>query len=260
MNPVAFYVFGIGIRWYGILITMGIILGILISKKSSEYKDVNYEELLNIVLISLPIGIIGARIYYVAFNFSIYENNLIDIINIRHGGLAIHGGIIFGLIAAYIYCRVRNLKTLDYLDVAAPSIVLGQSIGRWGNFFNSEAHGGVVSYDFIKVFPEFIQNGMKISDVYYHPTFLYESVWDFVVFIIIFLLLKRNRNNQSSKGLIILTYVGLYSIGRFFIEGLRTDSLYFGNFRIAQIQSIVGIGIWIIYLFINHKKKEVRYY
>ena len=138
------------------------------------------------------------------------------------------------------------------MDFVAPSIVLAQAIGRWGNFFNSEAHGGPVSYEFISKFPLFIQKGMHIDGVYYHPTFLYESVWNLAVCIILIYILRR----KYEKGAVISAYVGLYSFGRFFIEGLRTDSLMLGNIRVAQLVSLIGVTLSIVYLLYLRAKKN----
>ncbi len=251
MNPVAFYVFGFSIRWYGIFIATGMAIAITLLQYTCKYRDVNFDSLLDIVLISLPIGIIGARLYYVAFDFNNYRNNLLDIFNIRGGGLAIHGGILFALVSAFIIARRKKMSFFKMADVTAPTIIIAQAIGRWGNFFNSEAHGGPVSYNFIKKFPHFIQQGMHIDGIYYHPTFLYESIWDFTVFIILMIILRKTKK----VGIVFFTYVGLYSIGRFFIEGLRTDSLMFGSFRIAQLVSLFGIVIWMAYLILSKNKK-----
>ena len=251
MNPVAFNIFGISVRWYGIFIGTGMALAIILANYTCKYRDVNYDSLLDVVLISLPIGIIGARLYYVAFEFNNYKNNLIDIFNIRGGGLAIHGGILFALVSAFIIAKRKKMSFFKMADVAAPTIIIAQAIGRWGNFFNSEAHGGPVSYDFIKNFPYFIQQGMHIEGIYYHPTFLYESLWDFTVFIILMIILRKTKK----VGIVFFTYIGLYSIGRFFIEGLRTDSLMFGPFRIAQLVSLSGIVIWVAFLILSKYKK-----
>jgi len=252
MNPVAFYVFGLSIRWYGILIGTGMALAMILANYTCKYRGINYDSFTDIMLISLPIGIIGARLYYVAFDFSNYKNNLISILDIRGGGLAIHGGIIFALISAFIISKHKKMSFLKMADAAAPPIIIAQAIGRWGNFFNSEAHGGPVSYDFIKNFPYFIQQGMHIGGIYYHPTFLYESLWDFIVFIILIIILRKSKK----VGIVFFTYIGLYSIGRFFIEGLRTDSLMFGSIRIAQLVSLCGVLIWIGFLiFIKYKTK-----
>lgn len=139
--------------------------------------------------------------------------------------------------------------------MAAPSIILGQAIGRWGNFFNSEAHGGPVTKEFISKFPQFIQNGMFIEGTYYHPTFLYESIWNFIVCIFLVYLLKKTKK----KGIVFMAYIGLYSLGRFFIEGLRTDSLYLGSIRVAQLISVLGIILSIFFIYnIIKKRKDIK--
>lgn len=252
LNPVAFRLFGLDIRWYGLLIASGMLLGVLISKYTCKLRNVDYDSFLNALFIALPAGIIGARLYYVIFELGYYLNNPADIINIRQGGLAIHGGVIFGLLAGYLYIRRKRMNFLRAADAAAPCIILAQSIGRWGNFFNQEAHGGPVSVEFIRNFPGFIQQGMYIGGTYYHPTFLYESMWDFCVFIILLIILKRS----NKSGIVFFSYLGLYSIGRFFIEGLRTDSLMLGPFRVAQLVSAAGIILWLLLLLFYYRKKR----
>ncbi len=254
MDPIAFNLFGLDVRWYGIFIATGMMAGILLANFTAKLKGVNYDELLNATLVSFPIAIIGARFYYVIFEFGQYKDNLIEVFNIREGGLAIHGGVIFAMIAAFIYTRYKNEDFLEFADVAAPSIIIGQAIGRWGNFFNSEAHGGPVTESFISKFPEFIQRGMLIDGLYYHPTFLYESIWNVVVCLILIYLLTKTYK----KGTVIFTYVGLYSIGRLFIEGLRTDSLMVFGMRTAQLISLVGIAAWIIFLMTNNKRRHFK--
>ena len=207
MDPIAFNIFGLSIRWYGIFIAIGMMVGILLASFTSRLKDINYDELLNIVLISFPIAIIGARTYYVIFEFNQYKDNLIDVFNIRQGGLAIHGGIIFGMAAAFIYTRYKKENFLEFADVAAPSIIIAQAIGRWGNFFNSEAHGGPVTQEFISKFPNFIQNGMLIDGTYYHPTFLYESIWNVLIGLLLIYLLTK----PFKRGTVFFSYIGLYS-------------------------------------------------
>ncbi len=252
MDPIAFNIFGLTIRWYGILISIGMMVGIILANYTCKLKNLDYDEFLNIVLISFPIAIIGARAYYVIFEFNQYKDNLIEVFNIRQGGLAIHGGIIFGMIAALIYTRYKKENLLEFADVAAPSIIIAQAIGRWGNFFNSEAHGGPVTQGFISKFPDFIQNGMLIEGVYYHPTFLYESIWNVMVCLVLIYLLTKTLK----RGTVFFSYIGLYSLGRFFIEGLRTDSLMFGDLRVAQLISLAGIALWVIFLVINWKKRD----
>ncbi|MEK6265049.1 MAG: prolipoprotein diacylglyceryl transferase [Clostridium sp.] len=255
MNPIAFNIFGLSVAWYGIFIATGMMVGILLAQFTAKLKNVNYDELLNITLISFPIAIIGARAYYVAFEFNQYKDDLIQVFNIRQGGLAIHGGVILGMIAALLYTRYKKESLLKFADVAAPSIIIGQAIGRWGNFFNSEAHGGPVTQGFISKFPEFIQKGMLIDGVYYHPTFLYESIWNVIVCLILIYLLTKT----FKKGTVFFSYIGLYSIGRFFIEGLRTDSLMFAGLRVAQLISLAGVALWIIFILVNHRKKDSHY-
>ncbi|MDU1314716.1 MAG: prolipoprotein diacylglyceryl transferase [Clostridium septicum] len=245
MNPIAFEVFGIEIRWYGIIISMGVIAAMILTYFMAKKKKLDFEVIIDAFLWVFPFSIIGARLYYVAFEYQNYHS-FMDVINIRQGGMAIHGGVIAGLIVGIIFAKVRKINFFEYVDIVMPGVILAQAIGRWGNFMNQEAHGGPVTKEFISKFPEFIQNGMHISGVYYHPTFLYESVWNLLVCgILIYILLKSEK---SEAGVILGSYMMLYSLGRFFIEGLRTDSLMFLGLRIAQIVSIIGIllGIGLI--------------
>lgn len=252
MDSVAISIFGIDIMWYGIIICSGTLLALLLSSYTCKLKGIDYDDVLTIFLITFPIAIIGARLYYVIFEFSQYKDNLIDIINIRNGGLAIHGALIATVITVAICTKWKRIKFFKALDMAAPCIILAQAIGRWGNFFNQEAHGGPVTEAFISKFPEFIQKGMLISGTYYHPTFLYESVWNLVVFCLLFYMIHKVKED----GVVFLTYIGLYSVGRFFIEGLRTDSLMIMGLRTAQIISIIGVVIWVVGLFIIYRKKR----
>ena len=157
-------------------------------------------------------------------------------------------------IAALIYTRYKKENFLEFADVAAPSIIIAQAMGRWGNFFNSEAHGGPVTQGFISKFPHFIQKGMLIEGVYYHPTFLYESIWNVMVCLLLIYLLTKT----FKRGTVFFSYIGLYSLGRFFIEGLRTDSLMFGGIRVAQLISLTGIALWIIFLVVNYKRRTLK--
>ena len=170
--------------------------------------------------------------------------------------MAIHGGLIGGLLVAYIFTRVKKINFFEYIDVIIPGVILAQAIGRWGNFMNQEAHGGAVSEAFISKFPNFIQQGMLINGTYYHPTFLYESIWNLIVFgILIFILYKK----KNQHGVVLGSYMVLYSMGRFFIEGLRTDSLIFFGLRTAQIISLIGIVIGGIIIFISNKNSKKKF-
>lgn len=253
MNPVAFEVFGLEIRWYGIIISMGVLAAMSLIYILAKKKNLNYDTIIDAFLITFPISIVGARLYYVAFEYETYHS-FMDVINIRNGGMAIHGGVIAALLSGYVFARYKKINFLKYVDIIMPGVILAQAVGRWGNFMNQEAHGGPVSKEFISKFPEFIQKGMLISGTYYHPTFLYESIWDLLVcLILVYILLKRK---EAKDGVVLSGYMILYSIGRFFIEGLRTDSLMFMGLRTAQIVSLLGIilGILLI-IYINRKKK-----
>lgn len=241
MDPVALRIFGIEIMWYGVLIAFAMLTGTILAIMEARRVGFDENHILDIILYSVPSAIIGARLYYVVFQWQEYRNNLLQILDIRSGGLAIHGGIIGGMIAAYIYTRIKNISFLKVADICIPSIILGQAIGRWGNFFNQEAYGGVVSSEFISKFPRFIREQMYIGGEYHHPTFLYESIWNLGVFILLVTLRKKQRRN----GYILSAYLIFYSIGRFFIEGLRTDSLMIGSLRQAQLISIVMLAVGI---------------
>lgn len=255
MNPIAFEIFGNEIRWYGILISIGVMAAFLVANINAKRKNLNFDTIIDGFLWSFPISIVGARLYYVAFELGNY-NSFIDVINIRNGGLAIHGGLIGGLLTAYIFMKVKKLSFLEYIDAIIPGVILAQAIGRWGNFMNQEAHGGPVTKEFISKFPEFIQNGMLIKGTYYHPTFLYESVCNLIIFGILMYILYKKKNQH---GVVLGSYMVLYSIARFFVEGMRTDSLMFVGLRIAQIVSLTGIvaGIIVIWITVISSKRRI---
>lgn len=251
MNPVAFEIFGKEIRWYGILISIGVMAAFFVANINAKRKKLNFDTIIDGFLWSFPMSIIGARLYYVAFEYKNYHS-FIDVINIRNGGLAIHGGLIGGLLTAYIFMKVRKVNFLEYIDGIIPGVILAQAIGRWGNFMNQEAHGGPVTEEFISKFPQFIQKGMFIGGTYYHPTFLYESVCNLIIFGILMYILYKKRNQH---GVVLGSYMVFYSIVRFFIEGMRTDSLMFFSLRIAQIVSLSGILAGIIVIVFSLKRK-----
>jgi phosphatidylglycerol:prolipoprotein diacylglycerol transferase len=255
MNPIAFSFFGIDIMWYGLLISLGIILGAVIAMREAKRVGYNPEIILDILLWTLPAAIIGARLYYVIFEWGYFKAHPMEILAIRNGGLAIHGGVIGAFLVGYVIVKRKGLNFLKLADIVAPSLILGQAIGRWGNFFNKEAYGGVVSEQFISRFPEFIQNQMYIGGSYYHPTFLYESIWNLMVFAILLFFRKYKKDDGELIGL----YLILYSIGRFFIEGLRTDSLMLGPLRIAQVVSLllITVGLALI-VFLRKRKSNVN--
>lgn len=256
MNPVAFNIGNFEIRWYGILIVLGIFVGMFIAYYNSKKLNLDFEKIIDGFLVAFPCAIVGARAYYVFFEFDNFKNNIWSIFNLRTGGLAIHGGLIGALIGTIIYCKLKKIEMMKYLDVVAPSLILAQAIGRWGNFMNGEAHGDVVSYEFISKFPEFIQKGMYLVGHYYNPTFLYESMWNLLIFLTLMIILHKKKSNEN--GVVIASYAVLYSIGRLFIESLRTDSLMIGNIRIAQFMSILGVVIGITYIIYVKSKKHLN--
>lgn len=256
MNPVAFNIGNFEIRWYGILIVLGIFIGMFIAYYNSNKLNLDFEKIIDGFLVAFPCAIVGARAYYVFFEFDNFKNNIWSVFNLRTGGLAIHGGLIGALIGTIIYCKFKKIEMMKYLDVVAPSLILAQAIGRWGNFMNGEAHGDVVSYEFISKFPEFIQKGMYLDGHYYNPTFLYESMWNLIIFLILMIILHKKKSNEN--GVVIASYAVLYSVGRLFIESLRTDSLMIGNIRIAQFMSILGVVIGITYIIYVKSKKHLN--
>lgn len=245
------------IYWYSLLIVISIIIGIFFSLKQANKNKLTKEFIYDLIFYLIPIAIIGARLYYVIFNFTLFKDNLLDIFKIWEGGLAIYGAVISSIIFIIYYCKKKKKNILLTLDTLAPYLILGQGVGRWGNFINKEAHGALTTYENLKNMhlPKFIIEGMYINGSYYIPTFLYESLWNLLGFII--LLIIRKKNNYKNKGILVFTYFVWYGFGRLFIEGLRTDSLYLGIFRISQLVSIVliitGI-IGIIYIIRRDKK------
>ncbi len=237
VNKIAFSIFGIDIAWYAIIITLGIILAIMISYRNARKISLNLELFGDVFFYTIIFGIIGARLYYVIFNFNLYEDDLLSILNLRQGGIAIYGAIIFGAISIVVYTKVKKQKFLDYFDCISPGLALAQSVGRWGNFVNQEAYG----YQTNSLFAMTIMENGKYVTV--HPTFLYESVLNLGVYIVLTIFFNKYRKNS---GEVTCLYLILYGLGRFFIEGMRMDSLYLGNFRISQIVSVVALFIGII--------------
>ncbi len=241
IDPVAFNLGPLSVRWYGIIIAVGILLGYFVAQRALVKAGLHKDTLVDIIFYSALFGFIVARIYFVIFQWPYYAENPGEIIKIWHGGIAIHGGLIGGFIAGVIVCKVKNLNPFQIGDIVAPSIILAQGIGRWGNFMNHEAHGGPVSRAFLEQLhlPNFIIENMYNNGQYYHPTFLYESIWDVAGFIILVNIRKHLKLGET-----FFLYLTWYSIGRFFIEGLRTDSLMLtSNIRVAQLVSILLILI-----------------
>lgn len=247
------------VYWYGVIIATGAFLGLYLATRETDRLGLKKDLIIDFIVFAIPVAIICARIYYVIFEWERYANGpWTDIFAIWEGGIAIHGAVIGGVLTAIVYAKYRPITFWQIADIIAPSLILGQAIGRWGNFMNQEAHGGEVSaaaYDnFLQYLPDFIMNQMTIDGVMYHPTFLYESVWNILVFV--FLLVLRRYN--PIRGEIFLSYAITYSIGRFFIEGMRTDSLYaFAGLRQAQLLSVLVI-VLALALILYRRKKGVQ--
>lgn len=263
VDPVAFElpIFGgISVRWYGIIITLGIVLAFLYCIYRIKREQISFDDLLDITLFTVIFGVIGARLYYVIMEWDSYDS-FYDRIAIWNGGLAIYGGIIAGGLTVFILCKRKKIPFLKMFDVAAPAVMIGQILGRWGNFMNGEAYG----YEVPQGSPlYFIRMGLSPSEEYgytmhyFHPTFLYESLWNLVGFIIINLLYKKKKFD----GQIFLMYISWYGFGRMFIEGLRTDSLMIGDtIRVSQLVAFlcfaVGVTLLSIKLIQLRKNKHI---
>ena len=254
MNRVAFNIFGFNVYYYSLCILLGVIVAYILITREGKKQGLTKEFTSDLIFYTLIIGILGARVYYCVFNLDYYLANPSEILKIYNGGLAIHGGVIAGLVFVYFYTKKKNVSFIKILDIVAPAVIIAQSFGRWGNFFNQEAHGEITTYQNLKNMhiPEFIINGMHIEGKYYYPTFFFESIWCLIGFIIL-MIARRNKNLR--KGFQIGFYFIWYGIGRFFIEALRTDSLMFFGLKIAQIVSLIGIIIGIIIIVTNRNKK-----
>ncbi len=247
-GPILFEVGNFAIRWYGLLIAMAVLIGVNLSQFLATRRGVKPELLADYVIWGIIGAIPCARLYYVLFQWRSYADRPQDIIAIWQGGIAIHGAILGGVIAALIFCRLHRISFWQLGDLIAPSLILGQAIGRWGNFFNSEAFGAPTDLPWKLYIP--LQNrplGL-VEYEYFHPTFLYESVWNLGVFaLLLYLFFWGLRHGDRLKtGTIFLTYWIAYSAGRVWIEGLRTDSLMLGGIRIAQLVSLTGMALGIL--------------
>ena len=257
MNRVLITIGPFTIYWYSFLIITAVLLGSAIATKYSRTQNMPSTIISDMILGLVISAIIGARTYYVIFNFTEYKDYLLDIFQVWKGGLAIYGAIIGGTLYLLYYCKKRQVSFIKMLDICSLSLLLGQAIGRWGNFFNQEAYGIITTDTHLRslFIPEFIIKGMYIEDAYRTPTFLYESLWCLIGVLI---LARIRKKSSLIVGKQISFYMIWYGIGRFFIEGMRTDSLYFGSFRISQIVSliIVIIGIiWYITIYLKTHKK-----
>ncbi|MNH91823.1 Prolipoprotein diacylglyceryl transferase [compost metagenome] len=290
IDPIAFSIGPLTVHWYGIILGMAALAGLLIAIQEGKRYNLSPEFFMDMLLIGVPSAIIGARIYYVAFQWDDYKDNLLEIVMIWHGGIAIYGALMGAIIGAFFYFRAKGYSFWRIADICAPGLIVGQMIGRWGNFMNQEAYGGPVDESFLRNtlhLPDFIVNQMNIQGVFHQPTFLYESLWNLLGLLV---LLWLRRRPFMRSGELFFSYFIWYSIGRFFIEGLRTDSLdftgpawlvslmdglwspmtlifepgamtYGGNVRVSQLLALLIIIVAIVLMVIRRKKgyADARY-
>lgn len=257
MNPVIFSIGSFEIKWYSVLIAIAVIIGYFLILSESKRFKIKREFMFNMMFWTLIFAIIGARLYYVLFNLEYYMSNPIEIFQVWKGGLAIHGGLLFGVITIIIYCKKYNVRVGKILDIIVPALLLGQAIGRWGNFFNGEAYGSIVTYEQLinmKIIPQFVIDNMLINGSYHLPMFYFESLWCLLGF---FLSLFLRRRKYIKDGQLVAFYMMWYGLARFFIEMFRTDALMAGNFRIAQVVSILMFVIGLIVQFIQSRKPKL---
>ena len=261
INRVAFELFGLQIYWYAIIIVSGIALALWMSNREAVRVGLKEDDMTNFILWALPIAIIGARLYYILFDLEPYLADPIQIFNTRSGGLAIYGGLIAAVIVLIVYTRHNFIDPWLFLDVVAPGVMLGQAMGRWGTFTNHEAYGGETTRQFLESLhlPQFIINNMYIDGAFRQPTFFYESMWSLLGLILILIIRKKVA---VKRGELFLGYVTWYSFGRFFVEGMRTDSLYFfGGLRVSQVLSLVLFVGGIALLYYRRKKRtDIKLY
>ena len=257
MSPVMFSIFGYEIKWYSVLILVGVLLSyFLINNEANRFKF-KKEFIFNLMFWTIIFGILGARIYYVIFNFDYYSNHLSEIYKVWNGGLAIHGGMIAGLLTILIYCHKYEVRTIKVLDICVPALLIAQAIGRWGNFFNQEAYGSITTYKTLaemKFIPQFVIDNMYIDGNYRLPMFYFESILCLVGFI--FILIMRRRK-YIKNGQVFAIYLIWYGLIRFFIEIFRSDSLMLGSFKVAQIISVVMVLIGLYITIMNSRKAKL---
>lgn len=261
LNPIALQFGPFEIHWYGVIIATGVMLALWLAVREGRRQEISEDYFYDYLLWALPIAIICARLYYVTFQWSYYAAHPGEIIAIWDGGIAIYGAIIGGFIVLYFLCRSRHLSFWQMLDVIAPTVILAQGIGRWGNFMNQEAFGVVTTRAALVAqhIPGWIIQQMDIGGHYRVPTFLYESLWDLLGFALLVSL--RHRRHLFRRGEVFLTYVMWYSFGRFFIEGMRTDSLMLGSvIRVSQLLSLVFFIVALGLLIIRRRRGTVPWY
>lgn len=264
LSRVIFQIFGYDVYWYGVIIGSGVLIALALAVQEAKRTQQNPENYVDIALFGVIFSVIGARLYYVIFSWKFYVNEPLKIFALREGGLAIYGGIIAGIITVIVYTKIKNLNFWLVADTAAPSLLLGQIIGRWGNFFNREAFGGytdnIFAMRYLKeqvhnIAPSVLEKVVIVNGVEYiqvHPTFLYESMWNMGVFVLLFILKKKEKFDGEIFGLYLLGY----ACSRVWIEGLRTDQLKIANIAVSQLLSaLLIVGAVVLLWYRNNKSK-----
>lgn len=262
LERVAFSVFGLEVHWYGLIITVGMILSVLYAMHHAKVERVKTDDVVDLALYLIIFGVLGARLYYVIMEFDSYlvtdgtffqnlGKTLYNIIAVWNGGLAIYGGIIAGVITGYAVARIKRIRFPIIADIAGPSVLVGQILGRWGNFVNAEAFGGETALPWRMGILKSLDGGQTFySEMYVHPTFLYESLWNLVGLLLITALYKKKKFH----GQMFIFYMIWYGFGRMLIEGLRADSLYVGNMRISQFVGFVSFVLGVVLLIVNLRR------
>jgi phosphatidylglycerol---prolipoprotein diacylglyceryl transferase len=258
VDPVAFRIFNFEIRWYGILIALALIVGIVLSYFIARYREQKADEVINFAPFAVIFGVIGARFLHVIVNWSYYSGHLSYIFAFRKGGLAIQGVMLGGMLALVVFCKIRKLDFWLWADIIAPALLLGQAIGRWGNYFNQEAFGMPTSLPWGIYIDPMNRPAGYASFQYFHPTFLYESIANIVLFILLLLIhrLYKKRPDKFPYGLIFATYLGVYAVYRSLIEYYRIDSSYFLGVKVVYI--LDGITIIAVLIIINYLVRKFR--
>ncbi|NEW66116.1 prolipoprotein diacylglyceryl transferase [Carnobacteriaceae bacterium zg-84] len=259
INPEIVSFFGLSIRWYAVIMVSGAFLATILSNREGQRKGLPKDFFTDLVYYLFPVGILGARIYYVVFKFEDYQHDLLRIFYIWEGGLAIYGGLLAGIAFLYWYAKKFNIPTFILLDIITPGVLLAQAIGRWGNFVNQEAYGAPVTRAYLEQLhlPNFIIEQMNVNGQYYQPTFLYESVLSVIGFVLLMVL--RRKLKGLKIGDTTLFYVIWYGIERFFVEGMRSDSLWLGPLRVSQALSLVLVVLSIC-MYVYRHRKDVSLY
>lgn len=239
INRIAFELFGFPVYWYGLLISLGMLLGVLLASSRESRYGVKKDTVFNFILVAIPVALVCARLYYVAFTWDSYAGQPMEILNVRNGGMAIYGGVIGGVLVGLVYAKITKVSFFTLADLCAPALALGQAIGRWGNFFNQEAYGAAIESPSLQFFPAGVY--IEALQEWHYATFFYESVWCFLI--VLFIVIAERKHFFRRPGDVFLWYLMTYSVERMVVEGMRTDSLYMGGIRISQLLSAAMLAV-----------------